>query len=69
MKIELLRKLRKRYLLQKRNGKYKVFDTEECLGTIYNQTEWIDLKDALKIRRIWILKEAIKYKKPKNKKR
>lgn len=65
MRTKLLKKLRKRYILQTRNGKYKVFDRQECLGMIYNQTDWIELKEALKIRRKWILEEAIKYKKPK----
>ena len=65
MKTKLLKKLRKRYILQTRNGKYKVFDRQECLGMIYNQTDWIELKEALKIRRKWVLEEAIRYKKPK----
>ena len=65
MKTRLLKKLRKRYILQTRNGKYKVFDRQECLGMVYNQTNWIELKEALKVRRKWVLEEAIRYKKPK----
>ena len=65
MKTKLLKKLRRRYILQTRNGKHKVFDRQECLGMIYNQTDWIGLKEALKIRRKWVLEEAIRYKKPK----
>ena len=65
MKTKLLKKLRKRYVLQTRNGKYKVFDRQECLGMIHNQTNWIELKEALKIRSEWVLEEAIRYKKPK----
>lgn len=65
MKAKLLKKLRKRYILQARNGKYKVFDMKECIGMVYGQTGWIELKEALNIRRKWILEEANRYKKPK----
>jgi len=51
--------------LETRNGKYKVFDTQECLSMVYDQTKWIELKEALEIRRYWILEEASKYEKPK----
>lgn len=67
MKTKLLKKLRKQFELQTRNGKYKVFDNVICLGGIYNQTDWIDKLEALKIRREWILKKSINYIESKNK--
>ena len=45
MKTKLLKRLRKRFELQQRNGKFKVFDNLECLGGIYNQTDFIDKKE------------------------
>ena len=65
MKTKLLKRLRKKYSLQERNGEFKVFDNEECAGGIFNQTIWLNKKDAVEIRRLWILKEAEKYKKHK----
>lgn len=61
MKIKLLKKLRRQYSLQERNGKFRVFDNKECLGGIYNQTPWIDKNSALEVQREWILKEGRKY--------
>lgn len=57
MKIKLLKKLRKKYLIQERNGKYRVFDKQECLGMVHNKTNWTSLKNALKIKRDWILRD------------
>lgn len=65
MKTKLLKRLRKRFVIQVRNGLFKVFDCRQCLGGVYNQTKWIDKKPAISIRREWILKEAQRYKKPK----
>lgn len=62
MKVKLLKKLRKLFELQKRNGEYKVFENYECSGGIYNQTGWISKESAIEIRREMILKEARKYK-------
>jgi hypothetical protein len=61
MKTKLLKRLRKQFELQQRNGKFKVFDNLECLGGIYNQTDFIDKKDAIQIRSQWILNEAQRY--------
>jgi len=65
MKVKLLKKLRKLFQLHQRNGKYKAFENRECLGGIYNQTDWIDKNTAVEKRRDWILKEAQRYLKPK----
>ena len=65
MKIKLLRKLRKQYSLQERNGKFRVFDNKECLGGVFNKTAWMSKEHALSIRRCWILEQALKYKKEK----
>jgi hypothetical protein len=61
MKTKLLKRLRKQFELQQRNEKFKVFDNLECLGGIYNQTDFIDKKEAFKIRSKWILNEAQRY--------
>jgi len=61
MKVKLLKKLRKQFELQQRNGKFRVFDNKECIGGIYNQTNFIDKKEAIEIRRQWILNEAQRY--------
>jgi len=66
MKAKLLKKLRKIYIIKERNGKYKAFENRECLGGIYNQTDWIDKDKAIEKRRNWILEEAQKYKVSKN---
>lgn len=66
MKTKLLKKLRKIYIIKERNGKYKAFEDRECLGGIYNQTDWISKNKAIKQRRKWILEEARKYKVSKN---
>ena len=66
MKTKLLKRLRKRFIIQERNGIYRVFDKQVRLGGIYNQTDWIYKQDALSIRRQWILREASNYKIPKN---
>lgn len=61
MKIKLLKKLRKIYVIQERNNKYRVFENRECLGGSYNQTKWDNKETTIKMRRKWILKEARKY--------
>ena len=66
MKTKLLKRLRKIYIIKERNGKYKAFENRECLGGIYNQTDWIDKNSAIEKRREWILEEALKYKFSKN---
>ena len=66
MKAKLLKKLRKIYIIKERNGKYKTFEDRECLGGIYNQTDWIDKDKAIEKRRDWILEEARKYEVSKN---
>lgn len=66
MKAKLLKKLRKIYIIKERNGRYKAFENRECLGGIYNQTDWIDKDRAIEKRRDWILEEARKYEVSKN---
>lgn len=66
MKAKLLKKLRKIYIIKERNAKYKAFENRECLGGIYNQTDWIDKDVAIEKRRFWILEEARKYEVSKN---
>jgi len=66
MKVKLLKKLRRIFILKERNGRYKAFENRECLGGIYNQTEWVDKKTAIEKRRNWILEEARKYETDKN---
>lgn len=61
MKVKLLKKLRKQFELQYRNGKYKVFDNVVCLGGIYNQTNWVDREEAIRIRREWVLENSVNY--------
>ena len=61
MKTKLLKKLRKRFVLLQRNGKYKVYDNNVCLGGVYNQTDYMDKDKAVDILREWILKDARKY--------
>lgn len=67
MKTKLLKRLKRRYELQERNGRYRVFDNQKCSGDVYNQTDWIGINPAKQIRRKWILEEANKYLKPKRK--
>jgi hypothetical protein len=64
MKARLLKRLRKQYELQERNGKFRVFDNVECLGGIYNQTNWTTFEEAVENRRKWILKVIDNYDKP-----
>lgn len=66
MKVKLLKRLRRIFLLKERNGKYKAFEDRECSGGIYNQTDWIDKDKAIEKRRNWILEEARKYDVAKN---
>lgn len=66
MKTKLLKKIRKIYIIKERNGKYKAFENRECLGGVYNQTDWINKNEAIKQRRKWILEEARKYEVSKN---
>ena len=61
MKIKLLKKLKKRFELHQRNGKFKVFDNYKYVDDVYRYTNWIDKKEAFKIRRQWILEEAQNY--------
>jgi hypothetical protein len=66
MKVKLLRKLRKIFIIKERNGKYKAFEDRECSGGIYNQTDWVDKEKAFEKRRNWILNEAKRYEVSKN---
>jgi hypothetical protein len=61
MKAKLLKKLRRKYEIQERNGHYRVFDIDECAGGVYNKTEWTSITVARVIQRKWILKEAQRY--------
>ena len=65
MKIKLLKKLRNRFQLHERNGKYRVVDRHEFHS---NDEVLFQLKllEALTNRRVFILKEArIQYSIPK----
>jgi hypothetical protein len=64
MKVKLLKKLRKRIVLQERNNSYRVWDNRKCLGSVYNKTPWMSLKQAKVVRSIWILSN-LPEKKPK----
>ncbi len=66
MKVKLLKRLRKRFQLHERNGKYRAFDNRIRRGGIYNQTEWGDFHEVNERRRYWILREANKHHAPKN---
>ena len=65
MKVKLLKKLRKNYIIEIRNNEYRVFDTEEYSGGVYIKTPWLTKEEAIEIRRSWILKQARKNKQPK----
>lgn len=65
MKTKLLKRLRKRFVIESRNGSYRVFDNLECLGNVYNKTSWISKHEAITIQRDWILIAAQQHKKPK----
>lgn len=56
MKIKLLKKLRKRFVLLERNNKYILIDD---VGTPMEiLSKWVDFKKALSLRREKILNEA-----------
>lgn len=56
MKIKLLKKLRKRFVLLERNNKYILIDD---MGTPMEiLSKWVDFKKALSLRREKILNEA-----------
>lgn len=65
MKVRLLKRLRRKYIVEIRNSQYRIFDIDECAGGIYNHSEWTTKQVAIDIRRKWILKEANRYKNPK----
>lgn len=66
MKAKLLKKLRKRFVIQQRNKEYRVIDYLEKSGGVFTTTDWImSLQEVKRTRRSWILGEAQKYKRPK----
>jgi hypothetical protein len=66
MKAKLLRKLRDRVFIAKRNKEYKVIDVGNGIDDFYRESEWTSYKKAVKKRRNWILNHSNKlYKKPK----
>lgn len=65
MKARLLKKLRKRFVIEARNGDYRAVDKVEKSGGVVDCRDWGSLEDALFERRWMILPEARKYKKPK----
>lgn len=66
MKAKLLKKLRKRFVIQQRNREYRVVDYLEKSGGVFTTTDWImSLQEVKRTRRSWVLEEAQKYKKPK----
>lgn len=56
MKIKLLKKLRKRFVLLERNNKYILIDDMSTPMEILSK--WVDFKKALSLRREKILNEA-----------
>ncbi len=58
MKIGLLKKLRRRFVIEGRNNQYRAFDYLEKAGGIFDCSEWGSYEDAVQIRRKWILAEA-----------
>jgi len=66
MKTKLLKKLRKRFTIQKRNNEYRFFETVICLGDVYNQSKWTtDINICREIQRSKILEFAQNWKEPK----
>lgn len=66
MKAKLLKKLRKKYQIQVRNSRYRVYENN---WAIYNpRTRWFEtLEKAIEVRREKILSEAkLNYAKPKD---
>jgi len=61
MKAKLLKKLRKLFVIESRNNLYRVFENRQCLGGIYNYTNWNDFKTTKEKQRDLILNEASKY--------
>tara|TARA_R110000782_G_scaffold66726_1_gene135190 strand:- start:314 stop:535 length:222 start_codon:yes stop_codon:yes gene_type:complete len=65
MKVKLLKKLRNRFYIAGRNGKYKVFDSDEEKGQPDDDycygSKWMNKEDAIKKRRKKILKAAKDY--------
>ena len=64
MKTKLLRKLRNRFYICGRNGKYQLFDSEEEKGqpNYYSSTsKWMSKENVLKKRRKKILEAAQNY--------
>lgn len=65
MKAKLLKKLRKRFVIESRNGEYRAVDREEKSGGVTDCYDWGSLENALIDRRWMVLPEARKYKKAK----
>jgi hypothetical protein len=65
MKAKLLRKLRKRFVIQERNKEYRVFDNSDKTRADYHYHWCTSIFEARKDRRDWIRIEARRYKKPK----
>lgn len=62
MKAKLLKKLRKRYRLQERNGKLRL---RVVYGSFYGWTDWYEPSMAIEMRRNVILMDASSYAFPK----
>ena len=65
MKAKLLKKLRKRIFIAKRNKEYKVIDVGNGVDSYYSESKWMSYKKALRERREWIIDRALLHKKPK----
>ena len=64
MKAKLLKKLRKRFVIEKRNNEYRLLDigTKSEGGGDYYQTPWFGIRAVIVARRDRILKAAQYYK-------
>lgn len=66
MKAKLLKKLRKKHIIQNRNNEYRYFCTEEKDRGHYDSSKWEKSLGVVRnIRRRKILEEAQFYKEPK----
>lgn len=62
MKVKLLKELRKKFIIQKRNNKYRVIDTTV---NYINYPKWTTLKKVLEHRRELILNASKEFECPK----
>ena len=67
MRTELLGELTGRFVIQRRNNEYRVFNRLKKVGDVFDCSKWGSYEKAVLIRRKWILAEArLNYKIPKS---